>query len=81
MNLVSRQNAKTTADKDFYKLMNNSNFGYDCRNNSDNCVFGPVFDELEELGYAKHYQNPFDPESFEFVSSNFLEREINETRQ
>ena len=30
MNQVSRQNAKTDVKKDFYKLMNNSNFGYDC---------------------------------------------------
>ena len=29
--------------------MNNSNFGYDCRNNPDNCKFIPIFDELKEL--------------------------------
>ena len=33
MNQVSRQNAKTKIEKDFYKLMNNSNFGNDCKNN------------------------------------------------
>ena len=38
MNHVSRQNVKTDAGKDFYKLMNNSSFGYDCRNNADNCL-------------------------------------------
>ena len=32
-NQVARQNAKTPMEKNFYKLMNNSNFGYDCRNN------------------------------------------------
>lgn len=37
MNHVWRQNVKTDAEKDFYKLMNNSNFGYDCQNNADNC--------------------------------------------
>ena len=36
MNQVSRQKAKTEVEKDFYKLMNNSNFGYNCRNNADN---------------------------------------------
>ena len=39
MNQVSRKNAKTDMEKDFYKLMNNSNFGYDSRNNADNCYF------------------------------------------
>ena len=33
MNQKSRQEAKNSIEKDFYKLMNNSNFGYDCRNN------------------------------------------------
>ena len=41
MNQVSRQNAKTDVEKDFYKLMSNSNFGYDCQNNADNCFFQP----------------------------------------
>ena len=30
------------------KLMNNSNFGYDCRNNLSNCKFVPLFDEFKE---------------------------------
>ena len=78
MNQISRQNAKTSVEKDFYKLMKNSNFGYDCRNNPDNCFFAPIFDELEELSYAKRYQNPFDPEISEFVPTELLESEINE---
>ena len=32
-NEVSRQKTKTKVEKDFYKLMKNSNFGNDCRNN------------------------------------------------
>ena len=36
MNQVLRQNDKNDV-KDFYKLLNNSNFGYDCRNNINNC--------------------------------------------
>ena len=42
INQVSRQNAKTDVERDFYKLMNNSNFRYDCRNNVDNCYFHPI---------------------------------------
>ena len=47
MNYVSWQNPKTKVEKDFYKLLNNPNFGYNCRNNADNCFFAPVFDEIE----------------------------------
>ena len=49
MNQRSRQNAKNSIDKDFYKLMNNANFGYHCRNNLDNCQFIPIFDEINEV--------------------------------
>ena len=60
MNQVLRKNAKTSVEKDFNKLMNNSNFAYDCRNNVDNCSFTLILDEIEELSYAKRYQNIFD---------------------
>ena len=43
--------------------MNNSNFGYDCRNNLDNCEFVPIFDELKKITYInrfliQEFQNP-----------------------
>ena len=60
MNQVSRQNSQTDVEKDFYKLMNNTNFGYDCHNNVHSCYFHPVYDEIEELSYATRYQNVFD---------------------
>ena len=43
MNQKSREESKNNIEKDFYKLMNNSNFGYDCRNNLGNCKFFPIF--------------------------------------
>ena len=55
MNQVSRQNATTDVKRDFFKLMNNSNFGFDCRNNANNCCFQPIYDEIDELSYAKKY--------------------------
>ena len=59
MNQKSRQNTENSIEKDFYKVMNNSNFGYDCRNNLDNCQFVPVFDELKEITYLKRYYKGF----------------------
>ena len=57
----ARQNAKIAIEKDFYTLINNANFGYECRNNLDNCQFIPIFDELKEVTYLKKYYNYFDP--------------------
>ena len=48
MNQKSRQLSKNNIEKDFYKLMNNSNFTYDCRNNLDNCKFVPILINSEK---------------------------------
>ena len=60
MNQKSRQNAKNSIEKYVFKLMNNTNFGYDCRNNLDNCQFVPIFDERNKVIYLKRYYNYFD---------------------
>ena len=79
MDQVSRQNTNPNIEKDFYKLMNNSNFGYDCRNNVDNClIIDEIIDEIEEVRYIRKYQNVFDPNLKKFISSKLLEQEINE---
>ena len=78
MNQVSRQNAQTDVEKELYKLVNNSNFGYDCRNNADNCFFQPIYNEIEELSYAKRFRNVFDQNVSDFVLSEILERQIEE---
>ena len=59
MNQKSRQESKNNTEKDFFKLMNNSDFGYDCRNNLDNCKFVPIFDEFKEITYFGRYFNFF----------------------
>ena len=78
MNQKSRQNAKNSVEKEFYRLMNNSNFGYDCRNNLGNCKFVPIFDELKEITYIKKYYNFFDPKVSKFVTANVISQEIEE---
>ena len=48
MNQKARQESKNLIESNFCKLLNNANFGYDCRNNLDNCTFEPNNDELRE---------------------------------
>ena len=63
MNKKSRQTATSNVEKDFYKLLNNSNFGIDCRNNIDNCTLQPIYDNFYEIGYIKNYTTIFSDEA------------------
>ena len=65
-------------EKNFYKLMNNANFGYDCRNNFDNCSFTPVIHEIEEMAYVRKYQSIYDPDISSYFSTDHLQNQINE---
>ena len=56
--------------------MNNSNFGYNCRNNLDNCQFVPIFDELKEITYITRYFNFFDPSVSKFVTGDLIRQQI-----
>ena len=51
MNQKSRQTASSKVEKDFYKLLNNRNFGIDCRNNINNCYLEPIYDDIDEVGF------------------------------
>ena len=76
MNQKSRQQAQNDIEKNFYKLMNNANFGFDCRNDADSLKFQPLIDEINEITYIKKYHNLFDPKIEKFVSSKILEDHI-----
>ena len=78
MNQKSRQLSKNNVEKDFYKLMNNSNFWYDCRNNLDNCKFVPIFDEFREVTFVNWYHNILDQKVSQFVISDLLKQQIEE---
>ena len=78
MNQKSRQNAKNSIEKDLFKLLNNANFGYNCRNNLDNCQFILIFYEMNEITYLKRYYNYFDKEVSKFVSSDLIMFEVEE---
>ena len=77
MNQKSRQQSKTNTEKDFYKLMNNANFGSDCRNNMDNCDFVPIFDEVNEIYSLQKYYSLIDPKVNNFVSGKLIEDSVN----
>ena len=74
--LFKRQ--KNSIKKYFYKIMNNSNFGYDCRNNLDNCQFVPIFNELKEITYLKRHYNYFDSKVSSFVTADLIKQEVQE---
>ena len=67
--------------KDFFKLMNNTNFGYDCSNNENNAKFEPIIDEVNEITYIKKYYNSFDSKISNFVNSDVLEQETEQNFQ
>ena len=77
MNQKYRQVAENKIESDFWKLLNNANFGYDCRNNLDNCIFEPINDEINELSFIRrYYNNLFDKDIAPFITSSILEDEV-----
>ena len=58
MNQKARQTAESKVEKDFYKLLNNSNFGIDCGNAADNCTLNQymmIFQKLHTLKIMLQY--------------------------
>ena len=63
MNQKARQKATSSVELDFYKLLNNANFGIDYRNNIENCSFEPMYDKISEITYIKRFVSIFDIKS------------------
>ena len=80
MNQKSRQLSKNDIEKKrhFFKLINNSNFGHDCRNNLGNYKFSTIFDELGEITYINRYHNIFDEKVSDFVTTDLVKQNIEE---
>ena len=79
MNQKARQEASDKVESDFCKLLNNANFGYDCRNDLDNCFFESITDEIREMSFIKKYHsNLYDESIRPFVTSRILSEDIQE---
>ena len=77
MNQKSRQKATSSVERGFYKLLNNANFGIDCRNNIDNRYFEPNFDETGETASIKKFDSIFDNEKHSnFSDINLMREEV-----
>ena len=57
MNQNSSQKVTSSLERYFFKLLKNSNFGIDCRNNIDNCILEPLYDDFAEISYIKKFDN------------------------
>ena len=75
---ILEKTAKSSAEKDFYKLLNNSNFGNDCRNNIGNCKTELLYNGLDEIHYIKKFTNIFQNSRYrEFFSIDLLKKRVN----
>ena len=82
MNQKSRQKATSSVEKDFFKLLNNSNFRVDCRNNIDNCILETLYDDFTGISYIKKFTTIFSEDTFRnFFSPVLLREEITQTFQ
>ena len=77
INQKSHQTASSKVEKDFYKLLNNSNFGIDCQNNIGNRYLEPIYDDVNKISYIKRYTTIFSHKSLrDFFLPYLLRKEI-----
>ena len=56
-------------------MLNNSNFGIDCRNNIDTCFLEPLYDDFSEISYIENFTTIFNDATFRFFFSPSLLRQ------
>ena len=77
MNQKSRQKATTDVEKDFYKLLNNTNFGIENRSNLDSRTLEPIYDKRGEIAFIKKYDHIFDSGNYyQFADPDIMREEI-----
>ena len=60
--------------------MSDSNFGFDYRNNIDNCKFETIYVEIGQISFIKKYENIFDNENYnDFACMETMHEEIEQT--
>ena len=69
----TRKTAESTVERNFFKLLNNSDFGIDCRNNLENCKLELLYDGIDEIKYIKQFCSVLKDQKFaEFFSLDLL---------
>ena len=58
--------------------MNNSNFGYDCRHNTDTWKFVPIYEKIKEITFGNRYHDIFDQKDKNLVTSDLLKQKAEE---
>ena len=77
MSQDARKIAKTKVEKEFYKLLNNSNFGNDCRSNIGNFKLELLFNGLDEMTYITKFTNILQESRYrEFFTIDLLKQQI-----
>ena len=62
--------------KIFFKLLNNSNFEIDCRNNIENCILELIYDDLGKISYIKQFTTIFNDDTYrDFFSPALMKEE------
>ena len=81
MNQKARQKATSSVERDFYKLLKNSNFCINCRYNIENCLLAPLYGDFSEIPSVKKYTTIFSDIFRDFFSPSLLRQEIIQTFQ
>lgn len=85
INQKARQQATSSVDKDFYKLLNDRNFGIYYRNNIDKCIIEPLYDDIDQISCIEkfadiseeRYKDSKDPELLREAITQKYQKKLN----